>query len=479
MIKMNPKKKDPNALTFKEKISYGVGSSGDALIYSLIGSFAMFFLTTVAGLDPGAAGIITAVGAVWNALFNPIMGYIADGFGSKYGRRRPLMMGFAVPLMISAFLLFTNVDLPHFAKTVYYGVMVMLYWTTYTGVFLPYLALGTDYSSDYDQRTILRLYASVFNNIGSVIAMSCTNVLVDFLVKRGFTTSSAWSFTGGVMGVITLLSFFITFATSKEKDPPCEPDRSRKGGFDLVSLIKEYFAILKLKPMKYLVAASIASLICYSMIIACGMYFFTFNMGFSAGKTSLLLSARVLVAFAIIPVSGKLAIKFDKHRALMILAAAGAAILIITRFTGVGNGFLLAFFILGVSLCANSYWQLMPGIFYDVCEYDTYVTGKKRQATVLSFQGLIESTATGLGSLILGTVLKLAGFVGTADVQSGTALTWIYNCTTLIPAAFFILAIIALAHYPLTRAKYEEIRKELVRRHLAEQDAKEAVRRES
>ena len=53
-----------NKLTIKEKLGYGAASAGDSIAYSLIGSFLMFFLTTVAGIDPGIAGIISATGSV-------------------------------------------------------------------------------------------------------------------------------------------------------------------------------------------------------------------------------------------------------------------------------------------------------------------------------------------------------------------------------------------------------------------------------
>ncbi|MCR4668354.1 MAG: MFS transporter, partial [Clostridia bacterium] len=357
-------------LSLKDNLTYGVGSAGDSLVYSLTGSFLMFFLTTVAGVDPGAAGVITAIGAVWNALYNPVMGSFADRFGSRYGKRRPLIFAFSIPLLISVFLLFTNVSFPPFFKTVYYGAMVILFWSSYTGVFLPYLALGADYSEDYDQRTVLRLYASLFNNIGSVTAVACTNLLVSFMEQRGLSTDSAWSVTGGILGLVTFITFFITFATSKEKDPPCEPAGKKPEGAGLFAAVGDYLSVLKLRPVKHLIVASVASLICYSMLIACAVYFFTFNMGFSPAKTSLLLTCRVLIAFLLLPVSGHLAMKYDKHRALLILSLIGAALTISIRFTGVGNPVLLGLFVVAMSLCANSYWQLMPAIYYDVCEYD-------------------------------------------------------------------------------------------------------------
>ena len=108
-------------LTKKEKLGYASASAGDSISYTLIGSFLMFFLTTVAGVDPVTAGMLTGIGAIWNAIFNPLMGYLADSFNSRFGRRRPLILAGSVPLAVVTFLLFTRVDLPVSVKPFYYA----------------------------------------------------------------------------------------------------------------------------------------------------------------------------------------------------------------------------------------------------------------------------------------------------------------------------------------------------------------------
>ena len=67
--------------TLVEKRGYGFASLGDATAYGFIGVYLLFFLTTIAGISPGVAGTIAAIGAVWNAIVNPVMGYIADKGG--------------------------------------------------------------------------------------------------------------------------------------------------------------------------------------------------------------------------------------------------------------------------------------------------------------------------------------------------------------------------------------------------------------
>ena len=113
-----------------------------------MGTFLMFFLTNVASVPPAIAGTVTIIGTVWNALFNPVIGYCADKVRTRFGRRRPVILFFSIPLSATMFLLFTNIDIPMAIKPVYYAVMLILFWTCFTGFFVPYSALGAAYTSD-------------------------------------------------------------------------------------------------------------------------------------------------------------------------------------------------------------------------------------------------------------------------------------------------------------------------------------------
>ncbi|MDO4177495.1 MAG: MFS transporter, partial [Bacillota bacterium] len=96
-----------NKLSFRDKLGYSSAAIGDAVAYTFINTYLMFFLTTVAGIRPAMAGTLTIIGAVWNALINPVMGYISDHTKTSRGRRRPFMLGFCFPLAIAIVLLFT------------------------------------------------------------------------------------------------------------------------------------------------------------------------------------------------------------------------------------------------------------------------------------------------------------------------------------------------------------------------------------
>lgn len=454
-------------LNFIEKIGYASGSLGDSICYAFTGSFCLFFLTTVADIPPATAGIITAVGSVWNAAFNPVIGFCADRFRSSHGRRRPLIAGFSIPLALSVALLFTDLPLPDKYKPIYYGIILIMFWTCYTGYFVPYLALGVDYTSDYDDRTILRLYASAFNTFGSMICMLIPVNLVSFMSKQGISAAHAWSTVGILMGVTSTISILITVAASKKKDPPCESSHSKsiekthKNENAIKKIITEYISVAKLKPMRYLLVASTSSMITYVMVMAGMVYFFTYNMGLSAFLISICLTARSVVSLLIVPVVGSFSLKYDKKNSLICFFLIGAAGMTVLRFTDIEGLFSVTVFILMIVLCTSVYWQLVPSMYYDICEYDKIMTGKDREATIVSFQGLVEAVAAGMGNLILGITLKTGGFDGEAALQTHRALSAIFNATTVIPAVFLLISAAAIIKYPINKDVHTKIREKM------------------
>ena len=61
-------------LSFHTKLSYGIGGVADNAMYTLAGTFLLFFLTSVAGIQPAAAGTIVAIGSIWEVICGPISG---------------------------------------------------------------------------------------------------------------------------------------------------------------------------------------------------------------------------------------------------------------------------------------------------------------------------------------------------------------------------------------------------------------------
>ena len=126
-------------------------------------------------------------------------------------------------------------------------------------------------------------------------------------------------------------------------------------------------------------------------------------------------------------------------------------------FIGVHGLITLGIFILFTCIATGIYWQIMPAIVYELCVYDEYTTGKKREGSIVSVQGLVESIAQGIGAQILGIILQLTGFDGNAPIQNDLTNSWIINCTTWVPVIFILIAAFALYKYPISRKTFNEM----------------------
>ncbi|MBQ9707692.1 MAG: MFS transporter [Firmicutes bacterium] len=442
-------------------LKYGSAGLGDAVAYSIVCTYLLFFLTTVADIRPAAAGTMIAIGSVSDSVLNAVMGYVSDNVDTRWGRRVPFMFIGGILLFFSMLLLFTAIDAASIIKAVYYVFFVILFYISYTGFFVPYLALGAEFTQDYDERTRLRSYTALFNMIGSMAAMVLPASMVGFLTGKGFSEAVGWMITAGSLGLISSVSVLITCKEARKFDKPATDKVISASGISLKNMFGQYLQVLKLSPVRYLLFASLFFLISYGMLISDIMYFFTYNMGFSSGRISWLLLCRCIVGIVIIPFIDKACNLTDKRYALMVLQALFAILIALSGLLGITSIFRLYVYIFFMGAATVIYWQIMPAIIYDVCEYDQLMTGQKRQGTIVSIQGFVESISAGLGTQILGIILQLAGFDGNVQTQPDLALTWIERCLTYIPAAFLLLSSAALLKYPITKKVYEEIRRKL------------------
>ncbi len=459
-------------LSIKTKISYGLPGTGDSTVYNLVGTFAMYFLSTVVGMDPGMAGTIAAIGSIWETIVGATMGYVSDNVNTRYGRRKPFLLIAAFPIAIFTTMLFTVIDAGPGFRFVYYTAMMILFWTSFSMFFVPYLAWGAELTHDYDERTVLRGFTFFFNNVGTVFGMILPTVLVDFLASSGRTEEQSWQLMAMFCGICAALTIFVGAAGIKVKVPGSElTQKKEKKEFSLKTvaarisdMVVNYWEILKLRTIRFIILASIFYLIGYGIFGANRMYYFTYNMELSTAKITLIMTVMTFASVAFMPFIVSATKKWDKRTIYISGMSFGAFFMALFGLFGTMN--MITVVIFSVAYCISSicYWQLMPAMIYDVCEVDQLVNNKERAGLVISLQTLSESLANAIGLQMLGLILKFAGFNGEAAVQSETTLVWTNLCMTIIPALFMGLSIVMIICYPVTKDMYNRILDALDRR---------------
>ena len=399
------------------------------------------------------------------------------------GKRKPFIVFLSFPMALVSSLLFAVVDAPMGIRIVYYLFMTMLYWTLFPMFYIPFVAWGAELTTDYDERTSLRSYAYIGNMLGLCVSTLFPTVMVDYLVGIGMKSGNAWHNAVSIVAVFIFASLFIGPMMIKEKSNALSPEekenlkrlrRNRKEKQDgilhlLRDMFSEFARILKLKAVRYLLLASILFAAANSMFAADKMYYFTYYMEISGVRVTALFLTVAISGMLLVPLVNFSKKYLDKRIQFVTGLTACAAVMIFFRFIGVHSMPMAFLFMIAFGLGSMCYWQLMPNMIYDVCELDELTSGAKRQGALMSLQSIAESIADGSGALVLGFILEMAGFDEALPVQTQTALSWVENCFTVLPALLILLAVVMVLKYPITKKNHKKIVEALDRKKKGEE----------
>lgn len=453
----NPKKEKQVSMTnqklsAKTCLGYGTASIADALTYNFVLMFFLFFLTNVAGINPAFAGTIALIATLWDAFTNPIIGQLSDNAVSKYGRRRPFLLIASIPLAITIILMFSNFQISGAIQAVYYVVITIVFWTSYTMFYIPYTSLGAELTSDYDERTKLRMPATIFNYIGNILGISAPLFIVTILMNKGLEMGEAWNKVAIVVAIVAFVSIIITWFATKGKElqiSKADIQEARKE-----NLFKVFLKIIKLKPYKYLMMICLLFIFAYTILNADMLYFVQYKMGLGEADMSKVTLIFIIVGMIMVPCVAFLGTKLGKKTAVLFCFGFSAVFMILFKVIGIQSfGVLVLYMIIfGIANCA--YWQLIPAIIYDMCEIYEYKYGERREGAVTALCIFAVKVGSALALQTLGIILSLNGYDAGATTQSSQAIVGIENAFTIIPGAILLVAVAVLVVFPVTKKSY-------------------------
>ncbi|MCL1897037.1 MAG: MFS transporter, partial [Clostridiales bacterium] len=214
MTQLQPKK-----LSIGTLLGYAVGQLGCSIPFNTYMYFFLFFLTNAAGIRPGIAGTISLIAVLWDAITDPIVGTLSDNLRSKFGRRRPFILGGSIPLGITLILMFTVPGgLSEAGFIGYYIIMAVLFYTANTVVVVPYFSLGAEITQDYDERTKLRVMTSFFIYLAVLVATAFPPMIIDSAMAGGKNLGEAWTLTATVFAAAAVVIILISWNFTRGKE---------------------------------------------------------------------------------------------------------------------------------------------------------------------------------------------------------------------------------------------------------------------
>ncbi len=214
---MNATPAEPR-LSLWTKLVFGSGDWSMSSFGTLRQIFYAIFLTDVVGLEPRLASIAALVGILWDAINDPLVGVLSDRVHTRWGRRRPFLLWFAIPYGLGFVILWWP---PPFSNQVALAAVItlafMLSDTLQTLVDVPLYALTPDITLDYDERTSLTGYRMFFNLLASLVTAVAAPAIVDSALASGATQQQGYMIVAALFGGLSVLPLLLIFFSIRER----------------------------------------------------------------------------------------------------------------------------------------------------------------------------------------------------------------------------------------------------------------------
>jgi GPH family glycoside/pentoside/hexuronide:cation symporter len=439
-------------LSVKEKIGYGLGDTAANFIFQTMIVFQLSFYTDTYGITAAAAGTLFLVVRVWDAVFDPLMGVIADRTNTRWGKFRPWILWTAVPFGLTGVLTFLTPDFGPSGKLIYAYVTYILLMMVYSANNLPYSALTGVITGDIRERTSLSSYRFVCAMLGAFVVQCLALPMVKYFGHGD--NAQGYRMTMAILSVVAVGLFVVTFLTVRER---IQPDPRQKS-----SVLRDFADLARNGPWIVLFVLTVLIFVGYTMRAGAMVYYFKYFVGredlFSVFNVFGLASV-----IAGIMLSTPLAARFGKRNLYIVtlfLSASFMALFLVLPARAVPLMFaveILRQFTYG--LTTPLLWAMMA----DVADYGEWTTGRRATGIVYSALVFGLKVGLGLGGGLGGWVLSMYGYVPNA-VQSERALLGIRMTASVFAASAYFLGVVCLLFYKIGKQLNLRIAAELAER---------------
>ncbi|MGY8978244.1 MAG: MFS transporter [Cytophagales bacterium] len=464
-----------NKVPFGQKIAFGFGMLANQMFPAVIGIFIVVLVQSL-GFPGWMWGFVMIFPRLFDAITDPIMGFISDNTKSKWGRRRQyvflgaIIMGFSFIVMWQL----------HKESTIDYNFTYFLLWSLlfYVGLTIfsvPYVAMGYEMSDDFHERTNIMAVAQFIGQWAWVIAPWFWVIMDD----QNFFKSSEIAVRELAIwvGLVCMTFAMIPAVFIKGKSTLNEDYDS----ITFKNIIKSFYTIFvinfgqafKIKAFRKLCIATFLIFNAFNTVAAFTYFiivFFLFN-----GVTgpdgawwwpTLFGSVGALVTtFLVIPAVTILSNKVGKKKAFIVsqsVSIIGYIMLWFLFIPGKPHMFLLAlpFFSFGI----GGLFTLMMSMTADVIDLDELNTGKRREGVFGAIYWWMVKFGFGIAGGLSGVILSVIGWESGGATQTEEALYGLRLFFSGLPILGTLLAIYVMRDYEITEEKAKEISAELAAR---------------
>jgi len=428
-------------------VLYGLPAAPVWFGFMLSSVYLIKFASDVLSIAPGVMGVVYGLARLWDAVTDPVAGYLSDRTRSRLGRRRSWLLASAIPLAAGFALTWCPpVSLTGDALVIWVASGVFLFYTGTTIFTIPHESFGAELTTDHHDRTRVFAVKAAVAAIGSLLAIAGLTLFYKSDDPRRTAEILAIGF-----GFAVILFIGLAVARLRER-----PENQGRGATRLSSAFRDVLANPHAIPLLFAFFVENLGVACLAVISPFVLEYALF-MG---DRTPFFIGIYFVPSLLGIPFWVWMSRRIGKRRLWLFAIATLAIAFSGLAFVRPGMAW-LAYLLAAVAGVGGGCGQVVgPSIQADIIDWDEHCTGQRKEGAYFAVWNFVRKSAYGLSAMGTGLMLDAVGFVPNAVQAEGTqfAMRAIFG---LVPGTCYALGWLALRRMRFDQAAHAAIRREL------------------
>ena len=456
------------------KLAWSAGSVFENIMVNAICAWVMPIFNLGFLVNPVWLGWGQAVPRILDAFVDPIYGYWSDNTRTRWGRRRPWMLGSALFGTLAFVLLwFPQPGWRSEAVFAWFLAFSILCYQAYGMFAISFNALGMELSPDYNERTRVQAWRFAFLTLSGLLLNSAYKMSFFPFFQIGMPNGAPRPEIYGIRGVALLFGVIVLASALCPvlfcRERVAQPHRKEPGEPGDIRLADAFRYTFSNRIFLHFLAV-LSFGIFGSLVLPFHVYlviFYVCGGDKAAGASFVFYNAVVstVIGLASVPLIQWMATRFGK-RAMLLL---GQCVLVPGSlatwflFTPKMPWLFMLYNLIG-AVSLGGLLMIYNSVIGDICDLDEIRTRQRREGMYNAVVSLVIKGAFSLNTVIFGYMLAFSGFDQGAKVQSVESMGTLRAIVMLFPAVMGAAAAVLLWLFPLNRARSLRVRAILERR---------------
>ncbi len=438
-------------------LAFSAPAVGAGYMYLLLALYVLKFSTDVLLIGSAVMGFIFMLSRIWDAVSDPLIGYLSDRTTTRLGRRRTWILASIAPVALMFYAVFAPpAGASGFALELWMGVMVIGFYSAMTLFFVPHLSLGAELSDNYHERSRLFGMRHAAYTVGSILAL----ISMQLLINAQYDAEQEVRVVAreqALVAVLVMVALTI-FAVVKLRERPEFQGRVATNPYHA------FRDVWRNPHARLLIIVTFIEYVGSAAIGALTLYVMQYVVGRLTWAPIVILSYMVPSALSV-PLWIPLSRRFGKIRLWMfsmILTGLAFGGMFALPFLATVEARLTVIIVLATlaGAAAGCGGTIAPSIQGDVIDYDELATSERKEGSYFAAWNFVHKLALGVMLGLTGFTLGVAGFVPNQE-QTMTVQLAMVTLYGLFPLVCYTVGTLMFSRFKLDERAHSDIRRAL------------------